>query len=70
MTKLVFEAERTGYSTEQIDRPITVGELINFLQDFNEDTPIYLSHDRGYTYGTLNTWDCKEVEDDEEWEDE
>lgn len=32
---------------------MTVGELIETLSNFDEDTPIYFSHDNGYTYGSL-----------------
>lgn len=32
---------------------MTVGELRAFLEDYDEDTPIYLSFDSGYTYGGI-----------------
>ena len=52
---VVFEAPRDGYGINQIaDTAMTVGELIAFLQDFDEDTLFVLSHDRGYTYGSIN----------------
>jgi hypothetical protein len=51
---LVFDADRTAYGIDQIERPMTVGELREFLKDFDEDDAIILSHDRGYTYGTLS----------------
>lgn len=52
---VVFEAPREGYGIDQIaDKAMTVGELIEFLQDFNEDTLFVLSHDNGYTYGSVN----------------
>ena len=34
----------------------SVGELIAALGAFDEDTPVYLRHDGGYTYGGI-TWD-------------
>lgn len=52
---LVFEAERTGYSIDQVSRPMMVGELKEFLEDFNDDTLFILSHDGGYTYGSIDT---------------
>ena len=70
---IVFEAERTDYSPEQVRderHPITAGELIRFLEDYDEDTPIIISHDRGYTYGTLNIFDSHEYEFENEDEDE
>ena len=30
---------------------MTVGELVEYLGNFDENTPIYLSFDNGYTYG-------------------
>lgn len=68
---IVFEAERRGYSIDQIaDRAMTVGELINWLADFNEDTLFILSHDNGYTYGSISSSmmsEWREDEDEEEW---
>ena len=66
---IVFEAVREGYAKDQVECPVTVSALIEFLQDFDGDTPIYLSHDRGYTYGSIDLCDCDVVdlyEEDEE----
>ena len=66
---IVFEAERRGYAIDQIaDKAITVGELIGILQDFEEDTLFVLSHDRGYTYGSIPRWDFEVAEEDEDGE--
>ena len=51
---IVFEARRDGYGIDQIEEPVTVGELMRMLKDWDEDTPIILSHDGGYTYGSLS----------------
>ena len=53
-TALVFEARREGYGIDQIRNPITVGELRSFLEDLDDDQIIILSHDNGYTYGSLS----------------
>lgn len=54
MKKALFiEANRTGYSPDQCGRTLTVGELISFLQDFDEDREVYLRHDNGYTFGGI-----------------
>ena len=45
---LTMKAEREGYAPDQIARTMTVGELIEFLNNFDEDEKIYLSHDNGY----------------------
>lgn len=67
---LVFEASRDGYGIDQIARnAMTVGDLLGILQDFDEDTLVVLSHDNGYTYGSLPQWyDWREENDDGEWE--
>lgn len=51
MKKLLFQTFREGYGIDQIRRTMTVGELIEFLGNYDEDTPVYLSFDNGYTYG-------------------
>ena len=63
-------AMREGYSIDQVRHTMTVRELIDFLYEFPEDAPIYLSHDRGYTYGGIIEQrffmpeeDCEVVED-------
>lgn len=53
MEKLIYSTFREGYGIDQISRTMTVGELISFLEDYDEDTPIYLSFDNGYTYGGI-----------------
>ena len=50
MKKLICSTFREGYGIDQIRRTMTVGELINFLAQYDEDTPVYLSFDNGYTY--------------------
>lgn len=53
MEKLIYSTFREGYGIDQIRRTMTVGELIAFLSDYEEDTPVYLSFDNGYTYGGI-----------------
>ena len=53
MEKLIYSTSREGYDVDQINRTMTVGELIDFLAQYDEDTPIYLSFDNGYTYGGI-----------------
>ena len=66
--KLFINANRTGYGTDQIDRTMTVGELMAYLDQFDEDMPVYLKHDRGYTYGGITEWDFEDPEDEIEEE--
>ena len=72
---LIIEANREGYSIEQAENErtaITVGELMRLLEDFDEDTKIYISNDKGYTYGSVTEyrihedWIESEEEDDED----
>ena len=67
---LIIEANREGYSIEQAENErtaITVGELMRLLEDFDEDTKIYISNDRGYTYGSVTEYRIREdwVDEDE-----
>lgn len=61
MKKIIINAERQGYGTDQIRRTMTVGELIEFLSYYDEDTPVYLGHDMKeygwYTYGGITERD-------------
>ena len=59
--KLYINANRTGYSPCQIQHTMTVGELIAALEEFAEDTPVFLKHDGGISWGDLEEGD----EDDE-----
>lgn len=72
MNVLTIEAHRDGYSVDQVYETITVGDLIYFLEDYPDDTPVYISNDRGYTYGGISEDDLslKYVEEEEEYEEE
>lgn len=67
MDKLIIIANKDSYSTDDIYNTMTVGDLRSFLEDLEDDTPIYLSFDGGYTYGALRD-DRMDIEygDDEE----
>jgi hypothetical protein len=66
MKALFIEGNRNGYDTEQCGRTMTVGELIAILSDFDEDRPVYLRNDNGYTYGHIREEDICTAEDLEE----
>lgn len=53
MKKLLYQTFREGYGIDQICKTMTVGELIEFLGNYDENTPVYLSFDNGYTYGGI-----------------
>lgn len=65
-TFLTIEATREAYSLKGLDPTMTVGEMIEYLQQFDEETPIVISNDCGYTYGALNIYSFKELELEEE----
>lgn len=60
---LVLETTRNGYSIEQLGHTMTVGELIEFLDGFEEDTKVYLSNDEGYTFGEVKDFNFRETEE-------
>ena len=68
MAKVFIDGRRDGYSPDQCGKTMTVGELISYLEDFDEDAKVYLKNDNGYTYGriTANSIDSDESYDDEE----
>lgn len=70
MSVLIMEAERTGYGADQIRRTMTVGELIAFLSDYDENTLIYTSQDKGFTYGGILYENFREEEIEDEFEEE
>ena len=69
MKALIIDAHRDGYSVDQVYETITVSDLIYRLEDFDGDTPVYISYDNGYTYGGISEYDLN-LEDVEEEEDE
>lgn len=51
---ITLETHRTGYSVDQCERTMNVGELIDYLSQWDEETEVYFSNDNGYTYGSIN----------------
>ena len=67
--KLFINANRTGYSPDQISHTMTVAELISALEELPEDAPVYLKHDNRYTYGGIGWNDLEgDWSDDEDLE--
>lgn len=65
MARLIIRADRESYGKDDV-RTMTVGELIAFLEEFDEDAQVILSHDNGYTYGGLRTSSFYEDEEEED----
>lgn len=53
MDKLIINTMREGYGVDQIKNTMTVADLKALLDDYDDETPIYLSFDNGYTYGGI-----------------
>ena len=66
MNYITIETTREGYSVSQCGNTMTVRELIDYLEQFDEDSKIYLSNDNGYTYGSIKSYQIEEQYDDEE----
>ena len=67
MKRLMINAMRESYGKDDL-RTMTVGELKAFLEDFDDDALVVLSHDSGYTYGGIRQDLIEEEYDDGEEE--
>lgn len=67
-TKVFITGKRNGYAPEQCGKTLTVGELIELLAEYDEDSPIYLKNDGGYTYGSITAYDIEADYNEEEEE--
>ena len=65
---LYLEGRRNGYSPDQCGRTMTVRELIDYLEQFDEDMKVYLKNDNGYTYGNITEYSIEEGENEDEEE--
>lgn len=72
MESLILNTSREGYSTSQCYTTLTVGELIEELSNYDEDTPVYFGNDRRggywYTYGSISYDDIELFDGEEEKE--
>ena len=50
---IYIEGRRNGYNPEQCGDTMTVGELMEYLCEFDETEKVYLINDGGYTYGSI-----------------
>lgn len=57
MEELFINGKKNGYGTDQCGETLTVRELIEILQEYDEDSPVYLRNDNGYTYGSITRSD-------------
>ena len=68
MDKLILNTMREDYAIDQIKRTMAVAELRNFLEGYDDETPVYLSFDNGYTYGGIieSNFELEENHDEED----
>ena len=64
MKRLIILAMRESYGKDDL-RTMTVRELREALEEFDDDAQVILSHDSGYTYGGIR-YDLMEEQEDEE----
>lgn len=64
MKALFINGKRNGYDPKQCGRTLTVGELIEILNNYDSDRPVYLRNDNGYTYGSIREYDIEDEEND------
>lgn len=67
-TALVFESSRSEYEVYDVvnyRRPMTVGELRDLLDDYDDDDVVIVSHDDGWTYGTISYLRSEDVEEEQ-----
>lgn len=67
MEFLKMETRRDAYTPGQLGSSITVGELIEALQGFDENLPVFTSHDDGYMFGDISEYDF-EVAESSDWD--
>lgn len=65
---ITFETKREGYAPNQCGNTMTVGELIQYLNQFDKDAKVFYSNDNGYTYGSIKSYQINEnyEEDDDD----
>ncbi len=62
MSAIIIDTMREGYGPDQIERTMTVSELIAALESYDEDTKVYLGFDNRYTYGGIRESRIEELE--------
>ena len=67
---IIMNTRRNGYAPNQCGRTMTVGELIELLQQFDPEEKVYTAHDNRYTYGSVREMDIDTFFEEEEEEDE
>lgn len=68
---VAFFTDRETYSAEDSAKhSITVRELIDELEQYDEDAKVVFANDNGFTYGKITNRCIAQIEDEETEEDE
>lgn len=70
MKGLHIAVGREAYSPKDIGHTMTVGDLIDFLQEYDEDVKVFLINDNGYTFCHIGYDSFVEHDDEKEGENE
>lgn len=65
MKRLIILAQRESYGMDDV-RTMTVTELREALEEFDDEDQVILSHDSGYTYGGIRYDLMEETEDEDD----
>ena len=65
---VIMNTRRNGYAPNQCGRTMTVGELIELLEQFDPEEQVFTAHDNRYTYGNIREMDIEFIEDEEDEE--
>ena len=67
MTVLMIDGRRDCYSgSDLIGKTMTVMELRSYISCYDDDTPIMICNDNGYTYGKITGASIREEEIEED----
>ena len=68
---ICLDTARDAYAIQDCYNSMTVREMIEYLSQFDEDSPVVFRNDKGYTYGNITHGSFEEVyPEDNETEEE
>lgn len=67
---LAISACKECYGVDEVGSTMTVRDIVDFLNQYPDDTPVCISNDGGFTYGKIKETRIKEKFTGEENEEE
>lgn len=64
MDSLFINGKCDGYEINQCGKTLTVGDLIGILEEYDENMPVYLNNDNGYSFGSITRKDIHSTDDE------